>query len=81
MNERIRLANKEKKLNIPEINRKQIQTEEFRSLISRLEKNDQKFGRLPTNEVLKLDLRNKIRLLIRESFGLRKELLKKKLMS
>jgi hypothetical protein len=52
MNERIRLANKEKKLNIPEINRKQIQTEEFRSLISRLEKNDQKFGRLPTNEVL-----------------------------
>lgn len=62
MNERIRLANKEKKLNIPEISRKQIQTEEFRSLISRLEKNDQKFGRLPTNEVLKLDLRNKIRL-------------------
>ena len=63
LNERIRLVNKEKKLNIPEISQKQIQTEEFKTLFSKLEKNDQKFGKLPANEVLKLDIRNKIHLL------------------
>jgi hypothetical protein len=63
MNERIRLANKEKKLNIPEITKKQIQTEEIKSLFRKLENNDQKFGKLPANEVLKLDLRNKIKFL------------------
>ncbi|NIF07614.1 hypothetical protein F3J23_19505 [Chryseobacterium sp. Tr-659] len=63
MNERIRVVNKEKRLNIPEITKKQIQTEEFKSLFSKLEKNDQKFGKLPANEVLKLDLRTKVQLL------------------
>ena len=63
INERIRLVNKEKKFNIPEINKRQIQTEEFKTLFSKLEKNDQKFGQLPANEVLKLDLRNKMQLL------------------
>ncbi|MFS4474194.1 hypothetical protein [Chryseobacterium sp. T20] len=63
INERIRLANKEKKLNIPEINKRQIQTEEFKTLFSNLEKNDQKFGKLPANEVLKLDLRKKMQIL------------------
>ncbi len=63
LNERIRLVNKEKRMNIPPISIKQIQTEEFKTLFSKLEKNDQKFGKLPANEVLKLDLRNKIQLL------------------
>ncbi len=63
INERIRLVNKEKKFNIPEINKRQIQTEEFKTLFSKLEKNDQKFGQLPANEVLKLDIRNKMQLL------------------
>lgn len=63
LNERIRLVNREKKMNIPIITVKQIQTEEFKTLFSKLEKNDQKFGKLPANEVLKLDLRNKVQLL------------------
>ncbi|RXM37673.1 hypothetical protein BOQ62_21065 [Chryseobacterium sp. CH21] len=63
INERIRLVNKEKKMNILEINKRQIQTEEFKTLFSNLEKNDQKFGKLPANEVLKLDLRKKMQLL------------------
>lgn len=63
MNERIRLVNKEKKLNIPEITKRQIQTDEFKTLFSKLEKNDQKFGKLPADEVLKLDLRNRIKVL------------------
>ncbi|MGE8512163.1 MAG: hypothetical protein ACN6N7_05620 [Chryseobacterium culicis] len=63
LNERIRLANKEKRLNISEISKRQLQTEEFKTLFSNLEKNDQKFGKLPANEVLKLDLRKKVQLL------------------
>ncbi len=63
MNERIRLVNKEKKLNIPEITKRQIQTDEFKTLFSKLEKNDQKFGKQPADEVLKLDLRNRIKVL------------------
>jgi uncharacterized protein YfkK (UPF0435 family) len=63
INERIRLANKEKNLNIPEISKRQLQTEEFKTLFSTLEKNDQKFGKLPAVEVLKLDLRKKVQLL------------------
>ncbi|WP_343687236.1 hypothetical protein [Chryseobacterium gleum] len=63
INERIRLANKEKNLNIPEISKRQLQTEEFKTLFNTLEKNDQKFGKLPSAEVLKLDLRKKIQLL------------------
>lgn len=63
INERISLVNKEKRLNIPEISKRQLQTEEFKTLFSKLEKNDQKFGKLPANEVLKLDLRNKVQLL------------------
>lgn len=63
INERIRLANKEKNLNIPEISKRQLQTEEFKTLFNTLEKNDQKFGKIPSNEVLKLDLRKKVQLL------------------
>ena len=63
LNERIRLVNKEKRMNIPQITIKQIQTEEFKTLFSTLEKNDQKFGKLPAVEVLKLDLRKKVQLL------------------
>jgi len=63
LNERIRLVNNEKRMNIPQISIKQIQTEEFKTLFSTLEKNDQKFGKLPANEVLKLDLRKKMQLL------------------
>lgn len=63
LNERIRLVNKEKRLNISEISKRQLQTEEFKTLFSNLEKNDQKFGKLPANEVLKLDLRKKVQLL------------------
>ncbi|QBA23321.1 hypothetical protein EU348_19930 [Chryseobacterium indologenes] len=63
INERIRLVNREKKFNIPEISKRQLQNEEFKTLFSKLEKNDQKFGKLPANEVLKLDLRNKMQLL------------------
>ncbi|MGI9583704.1 hypothetical protein ACR1PO_21090 [Chryseobacterium sp. RRHN12] len=63
INERIRLVNKEKNLNIPEISKRQLQTEEFKMLFSTLEKNDQKFGKLPSVEVLKLDLRKKVQLL------------------
>lgn len=63
INERIRLANKEKNLNIPEVSKRQLQTEEFKTLFSTLEKNDQKFGKLPAVEVLKLDLRKKVQLL------------------
>ncbi|MGX5686584.1 hypothetical protein ACWKWW_18695 [Chryseobacterium cucumeris] len=63
INERIRLVNREKKFNIPEISKRQLQTEEFKTLFSKLEKNDQKFGSLPANEVLKLDLRKKMQLL------------------
>ncbi|WP_374463241.1 hypothetical protein [Chryseobacterium sp.] len=63
INERIRLANKEKNLNIPEISKRQLETEEFKTLFSTLEKNDQKFGKLPSVEVLKLDLRKKVQLL------------------
>ncbi|RLJ23037.1 hypothetical protein CLU97_4615 [Chryseobacterium sp. 7] len=63
LNERILLVNKEKRMNIPQISIKQIQTEEFKTLFSKLEKNDQKFGKLPANEVLKLDLRTKVQLL------------------
>lgn len=63
INERIRVANKEKNLNIPEISKRQLQTEEFKTLFSTLEKNDQKFGKLPSVEVLKLDLRKKVQLL------------------
>ncbi|MDR6373088.1 uncharacterized protein YfkK (UPF0435 family) [Chryseobacterium bernardetii] len=63
INERIRLANKEKNLNISEISKRQLQTEEFKTLFSTLEKNDQKFGKLPAVEVLKLDLRKKVQLL------------------
>lgn len=63
LNERIRLVNKEKRMNISEISKRQLQTEEFKTLFSNLEKNDQKFGKLPANEVLKLDLRKKVQLL------------------
>ncbi|GEJ47771.1 hypothetical protein [Chryseobacterium sp. ON_d1] len=63
INERIRLVNKEKSLNISEISKRQLQTEEFKALFSKLEKNDQKFGKIPSNEVLKLDLRKKVQLL------------------
>ena len=63
VNDRIRLVNREKKLNISEITKKQIQNEDFKSLFKKLESTDQKFGKLPTNEVIKIDLKSKIQTL------------------
>jgi len=63
VNERIRFVNKEKKLNIAEISKKQIQTQEFKSIFKKLESTDQKFGKLPTTEVVKLDLKSQIKTL------------------
>ena len=61
VNERIRLVNREKRLNITEISKKQIQTEDFKSIFKKLESTDQKFGKLPTTEVVKLDLKSTIK--------------------
>lgn len=63
VNERIQLVNREKKLNIAEITKKQIQNDDFKTLFKKLESNDQKFGKLPTTEVLKIDLKTKIQTL------------------
>lgn len=63
VNERIRLVNREKRLNITEISKKQIQSEDFRSIFKKLESTDQKFGKLPTTEVAKLDLKSTIKTL------------------
>lgn len=63
VNERIRLVNREKRLNITEISKKQIQSEDFRSIFKKLESTDQKFGKLPTTEVVKLDLKSTIKTL------------------
>ena len=63
VNDRIRLVNREKKLNISEITKKQIQNEDFKSLFKKLESTDQKFGKIPTNEVIKIDLKSKIQTL------------------
>ncbi|MXS71057.1 hypothetical protein [Chryseobacterium binzhouense] len=63
VNERIRLVNREKRLNITEISKKQIQTEDFKSIFKKLESTDQKFGKLPTTEVVKLDLKSQIKTL------------------
>lgn len=61
VNERVRLVNKEKKLNISEITKKHIQSEDFKNLFKKLESNDQKFGKIPGNELVKIDLKSKIR--------------------
>lgn len=63
VNERIRLVNREKRINITEISKKQIQSEDFRSIFKKLESTDQKFGKLPTTEVVKLDLKSTIKTL------------------
>lgn len=63
LNDRIRLVNRDKKLNIPEVSKKQIQTDDFKTLFKKLESGDQKFGKIPTNEVIKLDLKSKIKTL------------------
>jgi len=63
INERIRLVNREKRINITEISKKQIQSEDFRSIFKKLESTDQKFGKLPTTEVVKLDLKSTIKTL------------------
>ncbi|QQV03127.1 MULTISPECIES: hypothetical protein [Chryseobacterium] len=63
VNERIRLVNREKRMNITEISKKQIQSEDFRSIFKKLESTDQKFGKLPTTEVVKLDLKSTIKTL------------------
>ncbi|SDM14020.1 hypothetical protein [Chryseobacterium taihuense] len=63
LNERIRLVNREKRMNITEISKKQIQSEDFRSIFKKLESTDQKFGKLPTTEVAKLDLKSTIKTL------------------
>jgi hypothetical protein len=61
VNQRIKLINKEKQLNILEISKRQIQTQEFKTLFKKLEAGDQRFGKLPSNEVLKLDLKANIK--------------------
>ncbi len=63
VNERIRFVNREKRMNITEISKKQIQSEDFRSIFKKLESTDQKFGKLPTTEVVKLDLKSTIKTL------------------
>lgn len=63
LNDRIRLVNKEKKLNISEISKKQIQNDDFKTLFKKLEAGDQRFGKIPSSEVVKIDLKSKIRTL------------------
>lgn len=63
LNDKIRLVNREKKLNISEITKRQIQNEDFKSLFKKLESTDQKFGKIPSSEVLKIDLKSKIKTL------------------
>ncbi|OVE59163.1 hypothetical protein [Chryseobacterium mucoviscidosis] len=61
VNQKIRLANKEKNLNMTEISKKQLQTKEFTSLFKTLEAGDQKFGKKPSAELLKVDLRQNVK--------------------
>ncbi|MCQ4141935.1 hypothetical protein [Chryseobacterium sp. EO14] len=61
VNQKIRLANKEKNLNMTEISKKQLQTKEFTSLFKALEAGDQKFGKKPSVELLKVDLRQNVK--------------------
>lgn len=61
VNKKIRLVNKEKNLNMTEISKKQLQTREFTSLFKTLEAGDQKFGKKPSVELLKVDLRQNVK--------------------
>lgn len=61
VNKKIRLVNKEKNLNMTEISKKQLQTKEFTSLFKALETGDQKFGKKPSVELLKVDLRQNVK--------------------
>lgn len=61
VNKKIRLVNKEKNLNMTEISKKQLQTKEFTSLFKALETGDQKFGKKPSLELLKVDLRQNVK--------------------
>lgn len=61
VNQKIRLANKEKNLNMTEISKKQLQTKEFTRLFNALEAGDQKFGKKPSAELLKVDLRQNVK--------------------
>lgn len=61
VNKKIRLVNKEKNLNMTEISKKQLQTKEFTSLFKTLETGDQKFGKKPSAELLKVDLRQNVK--------------------
>lgn len=61
VNKKIRLVNKEKNLNMTEISKKQLQTKEFTSLFKALEAGDQKFGKKPSVELLKVDLRQNVK--------------------
>ncbi|WP_343663424.1 hypothetical protein [Chryseobacterium mucoviscidosis] len=61
VNKKIRLVNKEKNLNMTEISKKQLQTKEFTSLFKSLEAGDQKFGKKPSVELLKVDLRQNVK--------------------
>lgn len=61
VNQKIRLANKEKNLNMTEISKKQLQTKEFTRLFKTLEAGDQKFGKKPSVELLKVDLRQNVK--------------------
>lgn len=61
VNQKIRLVNKEKNLNMTEISKKQLQTKEFTRLFKALEAGDQKFGKKPSAELLKVDLRQNVK--------------------
>jgi len=61
VNQKIRLVNKEKNLNMTEISKKQLQTKEFTNLFKTLEAGDQKFGKKPSAELLKVDLRQNVK--------------------
>ncbi len=61
VNQKIRLANKEKNLKMTEISKKQLQTKEFTRLFKALEAGDQKFGKKPSVELLKVDLRQNLK--------------------
>lgn len=61
VNKKIRLVNKEKNLNMTEISKKQLQTKEFTNLFKTLEAGDQKFGKKPSVELLKVDLRQNVK--------------------
>jgi len=57
LNDKIEVANKEKKLNIPPINKKQIESREFKEIFKKIETRDYKFIRNLNTEVRKANLK------------------------